>query len=286
MDDQRLDQDVVDRHARIERAERVLEDELQLAAEAVELLALQRQHVDLAAPVVEHDAAGALVGIGRQAAHEDLAERGLAAAAIRRPGPRHSPRSTSKLTSLTARTMRVVPPPTSCSNSVSALRIVKVLVRWRDLQHRRRRDRSRRSARRPRFCCSRWPVAGLDLADRQQPLARLHVEARHGVQQRLQIGMLRRRGRCRRRSPDSIDLAAIHHHDVVGDVGDHAEIVGDHQHRHAELGLQVLHQRRICAWMVTSSAVVGSSAISSAGRQTSAMAIMARWRRPPDSSNG
>ena len=43
---------------------------------------------------------------------------------------------------------------------------------------------------------------------------------------------------------------------------------------------------RICAWMVTSSAVVGSSAISSAGRQISAMAIIARWRRPPESSNG
>ena len=58
MDHQRLDQDVVDGHARIERAERVLEDELQLGAEAVELAAVERQHVDLAAPVVEHDAAG------------------------------------------------------------------------------------------------------------------------------------------------------------------------------------------------------------------------------------
>ena len=35
--------------------------------------------------------------------------------------------------------------------------------------------------------------------------------------------------------------------------------------------------------MVTSSAVVGSSAISSAGLQASAMAIMTRWRMPPDS---
>ncbi len=40
---------------------------------------------------------------------------------------------------------------------------------------------------------------------------------------------------------------------------------------------------RICAWMVTSSAVVGSSQISSLGRQASAMAIMARWRWPPES---
>ncbi len=40
---------------------------------------------------------------------------------------------------------------------------------------------------------------------------------------------------------------------------------------------------RIWAWMVTSSAVVGSSAISRLGLQESAMAIMARWRMPPES---
>ena len=40
---------------------------------------------------------------------------------------------------------------------------------------------------------------------------------------------------------------------------------------------------RIWAWIVTSSAVVGSSAISSFGLQASAMAIITRWRRPPDS---
>src|SRR6185295_12722183 len=51
VDDQRLDQDVVDGHARIERAERVLEDELELAAEAVQLLAFQHHDVDLAAPI-------------------------------------------------------------------------------------------------------------------------------------------------------------------------------------------------------------------------------------------
>ncbi len=33
--------------------------------------------------------------------------------------------------------------------------------------------------------------------------------------------------------------------------------------------------------MVTSRAVVGSSAINRLGRQTSAIAIMARWRIPP-----
>ncbi len=38
-----------------------------------------------------------------------------------------------------------------------------------------------------------------------------------------------------------------------------------------------------CSRMATSSAVVGSSAMSSFGLQASAMAIMARWRCPPES---
>ena len=41
---------------------------------------------------------------------------------------------------------------------------------------------------------------------------------------------------------------------------------------------------KICAWMVTSSAVVGSSAIRISGSQASAMAIMTRWRMPPENS--
>ncbi len=39
----------------------------------------------------------------------------------------------------------------------------------------------------------------------------------------------------------------------------------------------------ICAWVVTSSAVVASSAISSFGRQASAIAIITRCRMPPES---
>ena len=39
---------------------------------------------------------------------------------------------------------------------------------------------------------------------------------------------------------------------------------------------------RICAWTVTSSAVVGSSAISSSGSQEIAIAIITRWRMPPE----
>ena len=42
------------------------------------------------------------------------------------------------------------------------------------------------------------------------------------------------------------------------------------------------NRSRICAWIVTSSAVVGSSAISNFGSQASAMAMTARCRMPPD----
>ena len=40
---------------------------------------------------------------------------------------------------------------------------------------------------------------------------------------------------------------------------------------------------RIPAWIVTSSAVVGSSAISTFGSHASAIAIITRWRMPPES---
>ena len=40
---------------------------------------------------------------------------------------------------------------------------------------------------------------------------------------------------------------------------------------------------RICAWMVTSRAVVGSSAIRISGLQARARAIITLWRCPPES---
>jgi len=47
-----------------------------------------------------------------------------------------------------------------------------------------------------------------------------------------------------------------------------------------------LRRSRIWAWIVTSRAVVGSSAMRSFGRQASAMAIMTRWRIPPEKRCG
>ena len=46
VDDQRLFDDVVDRHARVQRAERVLKDELHLPPEALQSLAFERQDID------------------------------------------------------------------------------------------------------------------------------------------------------------------------------------------------------------------------------------------------
>ncbi len=60
--------------------------------------------------------------------------------------------------------------------------------------------------------------------------------------------------------------AGIHHRDRVGHLGDDAEVVRDQHDRHAGLAAEArASSSRICAWIVTSSAVVGSSAISSLG---------------------
>ena len=80
------------------------------------------------------------------------------------------------------------------------------------------------------------------------------------------------------------DVAALHHAYLVRHVAHDAEIVGDQQQRHAEFLLQLLQQSsRICACTVTSSAVVGSSAMNRSGLLASAMAIITRWRWPPES---
>ena len=78
VDHQGLGHDVGHGHARVERAERVLEDVLDVPAEALQRRLVERQHVDRALGTVEHDPA--LVGLHR--AHDHLADRGLARAAL------------------------------------------------------------------------------------------------------------------------------------------------------------------------------------------------------------
>ena len=118
-------------------------------------------------------------------------------------------------------------------------------------------------------------------ADRRQPRAPRRVDARDRAQQRPRVGVLRR-------VEDVVDRPLLDHapqvHDdhVVGHLGDDAQVVGDEHDRHAAARACSSRSRsRICACVVTSSAVVGSSAISSRGSQDSAIAIIARCRRPP-----
>ena len=54
--------------------------------------------------------------------------------------------------------------------------------------------------------------------------------------------------------------------DVIGDLGDHAEVVGDQDDRMPNWSLQSSEQLEDLRLVVTSSAVVGSSAMSSVGR--------------------
>ena len=70
------------------------------------------------------------------------------------------------------------------------------------------------------------------------------------------------------------DPAGVHDVHLVAQPGDDAEVVGDEDQRGPVPTTSSRSSSRICAWIVTSSAVVGSSAMSSRGSQASAMAIM------------
>ena len=75
-------------------------------------------------------------------------------------------------------------------------------------------------------------------ASRSVRAATRPVDLRHRAEQPDRIGMLR----LREQSGDRrlLDLAAgIHDHDAVGDLGDHAEVVGDQDDRGAEFASEV-----------------------------------------------
>src|SRR5512134_2250332 len=78
VDDQRLRDDVEHRHARVQRAERVLEDVLDAAPVRNQRVPVEAQQVDKRVAVVKDDAAG----IGLDRAQDDLADRRLTAAAF------------------------------------------------------------------------------------------------------------------------------------------------------------------------------------------------------------
>ena len=80
----------------------------------------------------------------------------------------------------------------------------------------------------------------VDFPQWNQPFAIVHMEPGYGPQQRFQVVVLRVAENMIQGAPFQ-HPAVIHHHDFVGDIGDHAQIVGDHQHCHAKLGLKIVH---------------------------------------------
>ena len=117
--------------------------------------------------------------------------------------------------------------------------------------------------------------------DLRQPLD-VRVEPRQRAEQAPRVRVLRvLEDRVDRAVLD--DLRGVHHDDVVGRLGDDAEVVRDQHDRRAVIVLELLHHvTRICACVVTSSAVVGSSAIRSLGSLIIAIAIITRCRMPPE----
>ena len=78
-------------------------------------------------------------------------------------------------------------------------------------------------------------------ADRLEPGVARVGELRDRVEQRLGVGHAHGREQVEgRRLLD--DLAGVHDRDLVGPVGDHAEVVGDEDHRHEPLALLLLEQ--------------------------------------------
>jgi len=107
------------------------------------------------------------------------------------------------------------------------------------------------------------------------------VDARHRIDQCPGIGMARI-GQHLLGRPLLHHLAGIHHDDAPAHIRDHAERMADEDDAAPKSRSIPRSGRGICAWMVTSSAVVGSSAISSAGSLANPIASITRWRMPPE----
>ena len=88
-------------------------------------------------------------------------------------------------------------------------------------------------------------------------------------------------------TPSSTDPAGVHDHDAVGDAGDHAEVVGDEHDRGADLVACLLDQQLehlgLHGDVERGGGLVGDEHV---GSQAIAMAIIARWRMPPENSWG
>jgi hypothetical protein len=80
--------------------------------------------------------------------------------------------------------------------------------------------------------------------------------------------------------PPPDDAAEVHDEHVVGHLGDNPALCVMSMIATLLSAWRRRSRSRICAWVVTSSAVVGSSAINNRGPQASAIASVTRWRNP------
>ena len=88
-----------------------------------------------------------------------------------------------------------------------------------------------------------WQVrlVGAHVTQRNEAFTGLHIEVGDGLQQSLQIRMPRPPEDLLGR-PGLHDLAVVDHHHLIGHVGDDTEIMGNQQHAHVELLLQLFQQ--------------------------------------------
>ena len=247
---QRLGQDLAHRHARVERGIGVLEDDLHVPAQAAQrvlaevgdLLALEADRARGRLHQAQHQPAGRRLAAARFAdQRQRLAAGDLEAHVLDRA------HQADHLAADSAAADREVLDQTvdlqdgrggimPCSRAFDRRLPAGDAMLGAERTQRRRLGVAapvgERAARREAAALGLTVGAGHRALDGRQPLA-LDVEARDRAQQADRVGMLRigEQG-VDRRALD--DLAGVHHQHVVGDLGDHAEIVGDDQDRHAE----------------------------------------------------
>ncbi len=274
--------DVADAHPRVERADRVLEDDLHVLAHLLQRLPLEADHVD----AVEADLACRRLEQPQQRASERrLAAAGLADEAYRLaridveidavdglelgdgalqhplldrevlPHPLRREQDIARRGQASAsppgfRALRSCRP---CSRgSADGLALARAvlaepaggLLRADLHEHRVLRRAAVEdvvAARREPAACGPVERARHHAADRLQRGRVAHAEERDRLQQRLRVRMLRAAEDVGD-GPSLDDPARVHDRDLVDHLGDHAEVVGDQQDRHAEPLAQLSHQ--------------------------------------------
>ena len=223
---ERLADDVADGHARIQRRERVLEDDLQIALQR-RAASAARERRDVAA---EHG--------DRSGASPARASRSRARAST-------CPLPDSPTTPSVSPGASVRSTPSTASQQLAACRPA--------------RPRNGEVHAQPSRTSTSGAVASAAAA---APARRRAVEPRHRREQRARVLVLRPIENVVDRSL-LLELAAVHHEHAVREARDDAEIVRDEDDRGVEAPLLSVRFKssRICACTVTSSAVVGSSAI-------------------------